>query len=170
MRIHTTDPTRLVRLAAVAATAALLVAGCSSDDSGSPAPEPSPTAPAPSETATPEASLPDGDHFGFVTSVGVASTGESHIVLDPAEWINDDSADNGYRIENPDEATVTLILAADATIEVLTSTGDPSTATQVDAAGLNDWYSGLSDFEVPPPFNLTVRDGQVTSMTFTYRP
>jgi hypothetical protein len=145
----------------VAVSGVLVLAACGVDAVGAgdrPAPG--------DDVAGPSHGLADGSHFGFVTGVDAAA---GTITFDEAVWVSTDEEPNGYRIDNPDEATVVLPLAAEATIEVLTSTGDPSTATTVDAPGLEDWFTGSAAGQ-EVAFDLEVVDGNVDAMRFTYRP
>lgn len=131
--------------------------------------EPATGEPATGEPATDvpaAAPLSDGEHFGFVTGVDATA---GTIGFDEAVWVSTDAEPNGYRIDNPDDTVVTLPLAEDAAVEVLMSTGDPSTATEVDAAGLQAWFEGpAADQELA--FDLEVADGEVISLRFVYRP
>lgn len=147
-------------LPAAAVATALLLSACGADPAtGVPATETPTEAPA-------AAPLADGEHFGFVTAVD-ASAGT--IGFDEAVWVSSDDEPNGYRIDDPEDTVVTLALAGDADIEVLMSTGDPSTIADVDAAGLQAWFEGpAAGQEVA--FDLEVADGEVVSLEFVYRP
>lgn len=135
-----------------------------------------PTSPGASEPATDDqdteeptddgSALADGEHFGFVRGVDADA---ATVDFDPATWVADDDEPNGYRIDDPDAATVTLPVASDATIEVLTATGDPSTATEVDVTGLAAWADGPASGQ-DLAFDVVVDGGVVTTMTFVYRP
>ena len=146
-------------LPAAVLAAALLLSACGTDAGDA---AESPTV-APTEAAAP---LADGEHFGFLTAVDTAT---ATIGFDAAAWVNSDDEPNGYRIENPEPTVVTLRVADDAAIEVLQATGDPSTATDVDVSGLQDWAEGPAAGQ-DLAFDLDVTDGQVTGLRFVYRP
>lgn len=154
---------RQLSLAAVALTGVLFLAACGTDDAGA---DPGPTAEPGDGADVGNAPLADGEHFGFLTAVDATA---GTITLDEAIWVSSDDEPNGYRIDNPDATTVVLAVADAAAIEVLMSTGDPATATDVDVQGLADWFDGpAAGQEVA--FNLEVVDGAVATMRFAYRP
>jgi hypothetical protein len=105
-------------------------------------------------------------YFGFLTGVDPAV---GTITVDEAAWVSTDDEPNGYRIDNPDDATVVLTLAEEAVIEVLLFTGDPATETAVDVGGLADRFTA-SAAEQEVAFNLDVVDGTVSTLRFVYRP
>jgi hypothetical protein len=151
---------RLLSFIAVAVTFVLVLVACGAALAGDQA------APEPGDGAGPAGGVADGPHFGFLTGVDPTA---GTITLDEAVWVSTDDEPNGYRIDDPDDATVELPLAEDAAIEVLMSTGDPATAAAVDADGLADWFAGpAAGQEVA--FNLEVVDGAVTTMRLAYRP
>lgn len=143
-----------LRLPAAVLAAALLLAACGDDAAATAGETPD------------EPVLADGEHFGFLTTVDAAA---GTIGFDEAVWVNSDAEPNGYRIDNPRRTIVTLPVADEAAIEVLMSTGDPSTATDVDVAGLQDWAEGPAAGQ-DLAFDLDVTDGQVTGLRFVYRP
>lgn len=150
-------------LPAAVLAAALLLSACGSD-AGNAAEDPSgaPTTAEPTEAAP----LADGGHFGFLTAVDAAS---ATIGFDEAVWVNSDDEPDGYRIENPDPTVVTLPVADAAVIEILQATGDPSTATEVDVPGLQDWAEGPAAGQ-DLAFDLEITGGAVTTLRFRYRP
>jgi hypothetical protein len=152
---------RLLSRIVVAVTGVLVLVACGASDGGAgnqPAPE--------FDAAGQAGGLADGSHFGFLTGVD-ASAGT--ITFDEAVWVVADDEPNGYRIDNPYGVTVVLPLAEDTAIEVLTSTGDPSTAAAVDADGLAAWLTGAAAGQ-EVAFDLEVVDGAVSTMRFAYRP
>jgi hypothetical protein len=151
---------RLLSFLVVAVTFVLVLVACGDALAGDQA------GPQPGDAAGPADGLADGPHFGFLTGVDATA---GTITLDEAVWVSSDDEPNGYRIDDPDDATVELPLAEEAAIEVLMSTGDPATAAEVDADGLADWFTGpAAGQEVA--FNLEVVDGAVATMRFAYRP
>lgn len=165
-----------VPLAVLSATL-LFAAGClgdsAADDPGA-APAPATEADAP-DTGTdstdgdpaPPAALDDGAHLGFVTDVQERD-GSVVVTVDPATWVDDPEADNGYRIDDPDDATVDLTVTPDAIVRILRSTGDPSTEELIEPTDLAPWMASI--VEDAPLFDVTVADGVVTAMQFRYRP
>jgi hypothetical protein len=152
---------RRLSLIAAAVTGVLVLVACGADDLGA-GPQPA----SEGDAAGPASGLADGSHFGFLTGVDATA---GTITLDEAVWVATDDEPNGYRIDNPDDATVVLPIAEEAAIEVLTATGDPATAAAVDADGLADWFTGpAAGQEVA--FDLDVVDGAVTALRFVYRP
>jgi hypothetical protein len=139
--------------------AALLLVSCGTDAGTGETPDPGAQPPADGPAA-----LADGEHMGFLLAVDGAT-----ISLDEATWIVADDEPNGYRIDNDVVDPVDLTLSDDPDIEVLLSTGDPSTAAQVDAAGLASWFTGLGS-EEEPVVDVTVQDGEVVALHFRYRP
>lgn len=161
-------------LTAVAVAGAVLLAGCSNDGStaapegpGNEAPADDEPDDAPGDDAPDgDAPLADGEHFGFLAGVDAEA---GTVTFDAAVWVSSEEEPNGYRIDNPDAATVELPLADGAAIEVLMSTGDPSTATQVDAAGLGEWFAGPAAGQ-ELAFDVELDGGEITALTFVYRP
>ena len=109
----------------------------------------------------------DGDHFGFLVAV---TTDPATVTIDPAVWVDDAEQPNGYRIDDPGLDPVDLPLADDATIEVLQSTGDPSTAATVTVDELQAWFTDLGQPDEAAPFDVVITDGEVTQLRFVYRP
>lgn len=119
--------------------------------------------------------------FAFVVDVDEAG---GRIAVDPAEWLTGAEAaeaaraagdlgegetevPNGYYIRNAEVEEVWLPLDAASTVFVMTNPGDPTTETEVDAAGLATFV----DQNPVSPFQLTYTSGGlVEELRFVYRP
>lgn len=113
-------------------------------------------------------SLPDGDHSGYV----VGFDGQA-ITFDPAEMLPDDTAPNGFRIDDPDDAVLILAVAPSARVALI----DGFTVQHRDinlrtfAAFLDGDRPGWA-YGSPEHFLATieVRDDRVTGIEETYLP
>ncbi|MBS3942015.1 MAG: hypothetical protein KG028_13740 [Actinobacteria bacterium] len=112
------------------------------------------------------AALDDGEYFGFVTAVDAAA---GTIAFDPATWVSDDGEPNGYRIDNDEVDAEVLTIGPDTQIEVLLQAGDPGTAASLDTDGLEAWFHD-PDSGQDVAFDVTVAEGEATTLRFRYRP
>ena len=113
-------------------------------------------------------SLPDGGHSGFV----IAFDGQA-ITFDPAEMLGDDTAPNGFRIDNPDDAVLILAVAPSARVALI-----DNTTIQHRDANLRTFAAFLEGdrpgwaYGSPEHFLATieVRGDRVTGIEETYLP
>lgn len=154
--------------------------------------EPTPTTgPIVTETPAETERLADGEWFGFVTVEG--EFGPTVVTVDVAEMLTgepareaavkagvigeDEPLPNDFFIDNPDSRVVSMEVAPDAEITVL-SGESPDRVLTIDGVTLealfNGSYEGPAVYGIAPgqpiAVNLTVSDGMVTFLEAVYLP
>lgn len=166
----------LTRLSLAAVLAVLLtVAACSSE-------QPAAT----SALGVPEAALPDGATFAWLSSVTTED-----VVVDPAELLSGEAArkaaieagviaegeelPNDFFIADPDDETFTVGVASDASYELMLFVEGSPVATEVSVdevmqalEGSNPDVYGVADGVIPAM--VTIADGRVTRISQVYLP
>ena len=172
--------TRRLILAVVAATAAVLVAGCGSDDSSTTPTEPTEGIPAPPEEMVAFGHIsslrredgrwvmrfdPALSLSGETANVAAAEDG----VVQPGEPVPNDS----YVVDESDRL-YTYVVADDAEVVVLTRSGSDYGGRTVDVAELEAILAGTSDLDMFEPIDtgvwITYRIDTVSRIVHQYRP
>jgi hypothetical protein len=160
------------------ACAVLVLAGCGGKGGGSP------------EASGTSTQPPAAEHFGYIRSVSTAGP-TATLAFDEAEWLTGEEAQraaeedgavppgepvpNDYYVRNPDKATETLPVAADADITArrceLCRKGKPGNVADFLAAFMKTGQTYADPYRgADSQYWLTIEDGTVVAIDEQYTP